>query len=373
MKELKLTLAGTTFMKLMYLMKKTTMEVSGYGLSKKDNLFYIHDFRMPKQIGQTAHTELTQDGIAEHFDQCLAEGLEPIEFGRIWVHTHPKGINGPSGTDEATMRDTFGACDWAIMLILTQGEHFHCEFWTKKLGGVALGEHLRLPMKVQVDWSNIQNIDTAAWDAEFTASFEEKKYTYTGGTYNWKTGLFDGESYYEKKSVETKSWTTYQDAEREKLRKQIEEAHDKGHLKTGPHNAAVQDLNMGVPLWQIREDVENAIQGIQYPKLSQPDTGLAGELRLALDCKEITQQEFNEALAKVANGEALPPKIEAILYGSPRAGEADKDALYELFIKGEIDTGWYNTELDHLEKTGSLSPTAYAMIQLQGETPYMYE
>ena len=41
MTDLTLTLTGTTFMKLMYLMKKTTMEVSGYGLSKKDNLFYI--------------------------------------------------------------------------------------------------------------------------------------------------------------------------------------------------------------------------------------------------------------------------------------------------------------------------------------------
>ena len=367
MTDLTLTLTGTAFMKLMYLMKKTTMEVSGYGISSRNNLFHITDFRMPKQEGQAAHTELTEDGIANHFDKALAEGLEPVEFARIWVHTHPKGVNGPSGTDEATMRNTFGQCDWAIMLILTQGEHFHCELWTKKLGGIALGEHLRLPMKVQIDWSTIENIDTAAWDREFTDSFTEKTYSYnTGGKYNWKTGLFEYD--YQKKTDDTTDLT------RTKLKDKIEHAHDLGLLGDSGYDRAIKDMGMGLPTWQIQQDVQDEIQSLaDYPALCQGQPDLFEELQLALNCQEITQEEFDHAVSLAMEGKELPVKIKAILYGSPYTGEAEKDQLYELFTQGKIDEYFYNKALSFLENNGHLSIEAQTILELEKETPFLYD
>jgi hypothetical protein len=105
--------------KVMFLCHDSATEVGGMCISgnQKDPLL-VTDFVMPKQSCTTAYTEFDDQAFALYCEDCLDKGLVHGQFDRIWLHFHPKGISGPSGTDENTFTRVFGTKDWAVMAIL---------------------------------------------------------------------------------------------------------------------------------------------------------------------------------------------------------------------------------------------------------------
>lgn len=112
--------------KMIFLRDISGNEVGGFGITYPDNPLVVEDVILPKQEVSAASVDFDDEGVADYFERMLEYNLQPKDCGRIWIHTHPSGINNPSGTDEHTFNDVFGKCDWAIMFILTKGGTTYC-------------------------------------------------------------------------------------------------------------------------------------------------------------------------------------------------------------------------------------------------------
>jgi hypothetical protein len=75
-----------------------------------------------KQKVTCVSVQFDDNAVADFFEDQVALGRKPEQFARIWCHTHPSGIAGPSCTDEETYDRVFGSCQWAVMFILSQDD-----------------------------------------------------------------------------------------------------------------------------------------------------------------------------------------------------------------------------------------------------------
>lgn len=142
-----LTLSPLCWLKLQLFLHGGDTEIGGFAVSRSDNLLYLHDFVTVRQE-VTAVTVAFDDGaVADYFDAQVDGGLAPERFGRVWVHTHPGESPDPSSVDEQTFHRVFGACDWAIMLIVSRTGKTYCRLsFSAGPGGAML-------LPVRVDWS----------------------------------------------------------------------------------------------------------------------------------------------------------------------------------------------------------------------------
>jgi proteasome lid subunit RPN8/RPN11 len=73
-----------------------------------------------KQQASPVTVALDDAAVADYMDACVDAGLTPERCLRIWCHTHPGSSPEPSGTDEHTFARVFGACQWAVMFIVSR-------------------------------------------------------------------------------------------------------------------------------------------------------------------------------------------------------------------------------------------------------------
>ena len=95
--------------------KAAPNEISGFGISSEEDLLRVIDFRILPQVNSGTSTELT---MGSYLDDCFQKGIEPYRCSRIWIHSHHTMGTTPSITDQETMAQSFGKCDWAIMVIV---------------------------------------------------------------------------------------------------------------------------------------------------------------------------------------------------------------------------------------------------------------
>lgn len=76
---------------------------------------------MVKQSCTWSTVSFEDESVADFFEDSVADGLQPEQFARVWIHTHPGDSAEPSGTDEETFARVFGHTDWAVMFILSCG------------------------------------------------------------------------------------------------------------------------------------------------------------------------------------------------------------------------------------------------------------
>src|SRR5437762_2980274 len=106
------------FLKLQFFLHAGETEIGGFGICREGELLYVEDFRTVKQITTSVTVEFDDQAVADHFDDCVDEGLSPQQFARVWIHTHPGESPEPSSVDERTFDRVFGSCDWACMFIM---------------------------------------------------------------------------------------------------------------------------------------------------------------------------------------------------------------------------------------------------------------
>ena len=105
------------------------------------------------------------EAVADFFDRQVDRGLQPEQFARIWVHTHPGDCPEPSLTDERTFDRAFGKSNWAVMFILARGGRSYARLRFN----VGPGGAMRMP--TQVDYSRpFSGSDVVAWEAEYQAN-----------------------------------------------------------------------------------------------------------------------------------------------------------------------------------------------------------
>lgn len=112
-----------------------------------------------------ASISLDDEAVADLFDRQVDAGLKPVQFCRLWLHTHPGDSPQPSSVDEETFDRVFGTCEYAVMFILAEGG----QTYARLRFNVGPGGSMVIP--VQVDYSRpFPASDQEAWEAEYRAN-----------------------------------------------------------------------------------------------------------------------------------------------------------------------------------------------------------
>jgi hypothetical protein len=159
-----LRFSPTAWAKLLYLRDLGDTEVGGFGISAADDLLFVEDVQLVKQVCTGASVTFDDQAVADFFDRQVDLGRVPCQFGRLWVHTHPGNFAEPSMTDCETFARVFGRTDWAAMFILARGGQ--CDARLR----FHVGPGGDVDLSVEVDYRRpFPASDHIAWQDEYVA------------------------------------------------------------------------------------------------------------------------------------------------------------------------------------------------------------
>jgi hypothetical protein len=171
----RLTFSPLAWLKLQWFLHAGETEVGGFGISAEHDPLYIQDFVTVLQRTTAITVAFDDDAVADLFDALVDAGLAPGRFARLWIHTHPGDSPHPSSTDEETFGRAFGACDWAVMFIVSRTGRTYARLRFN----AGPGGDLLLP--VDVDWAtwprtladaNVSGGGGGAWTRQWKEEFE---------------------------------------------------------------------------------------------------------------------------------------------------------------------------------------------------------
>lgn len=110
------------------------------------------------------------ESVADFFEDQVAAGRSPEQFGRIWIHTHPGNSPSPSSVDEETFARVFGGCDWAVMFILARGG----KTYARLRFNTGPGGDTEIPVEVDFRQS-FTGSDHPAWEDEYLDRVHEQQ------------------------------------------------------------------------------------------------------------------------------------------------------------------------------------------------------
>ena len=178
----RLVFAPLAWLKLQFLCHAGGTEVGGFAVSAADDPLYVQDILTVRQLTTVASVEFDDAAVADHFDGCVDAGLAPDRFARVWCHTHPGDSPEPSMTDEETFARAFGACDWAVLFVLSRTGRTYARL------AFAAGPGGSVPLPVAVDWAAWPPVASGrpgelaalltGWAAEFERNVHQATNTY---------------------------------------------------------------------------------------------------------------------------------------------------------------------------------------------------
>ncbi len=166
----RLRFTPTAWAKLHYLCHRGDTEIGGFGVSTADDLLLVEELFVPEQKTTSVTVAFDDESIADFYEDQVAAGRKPEQFGRIWIHTHPGNCPSPSSVDEETFARVFGGCDWAVMFILARGG----KTYARLRFNAGPGGAIELP--VEVDFTHaFAGSDHAAWETEYRERVHEQQ------------------------------------------------------------------------------------------------------------------------------------------------------------------------------------------------------
>ncbi len=81
-----LRFSPTAWAKLLHFRDRGQTEIGGFGISKPDDLLFVHDFLTVKQEVTVASVSFDDNAVADFFEDQVDAGRKPEQFGRIWLH-----------------------------------------------------------------------------------------------------------------------------------------------------------------------------------------------------------------------------------------------------------------------------------------------
>ena len=194
-KPLELRFSPTAWSKLIFMRDIGDTEIGGFGITRPDDLLYVEKFITVKQECTSASVEFDDDDVADFTLDMVEDGLQPANFMRIWVHTHPSISPSPSLTDEQTFSRVFGKCDWAIMAILSKDDRTYCRIQINE--GPIIGQ-IEIPIKVDFTSWEFPKSNSEAWSDEYVKNVTRAMWIYhnQGGYYDGFPG-YNGPGSYE--------------------------------------------------------------------------------------------------------------------------------------------------------------------------------
>ncbi len=159
-----LRFAPTAWAKLLFFRDHGPTEIGGLAITSPDDPLRVEEFVPVSQTATSLSVAFDDEAVADYVETQIDAGRRPEEFLRIWLHTHPGASPEPSGVDEETFSRVFGACDWAIMFILSRTG----QAYARLRFGVGPGAEIMIP--VEVDYArSFSASDQDAWADEYKA------------------------------------------------------------------------------------------------------------------------------------------------------------------------------------------------------------
>ena len=153
--------------KLLYLRDYGETEVGGFGIAASDNLLFVEDVQLVRQVCSWAHVAFDDESVADFFDAQVDASRQPQQFGRIWVHTHPGDCPLPSMTDEDTFDRVFGSSDWAVMFILAREGKSYARLRFN------VGPRAEFEIPVDIDYTrSFGGCEPDTWDHEYLTNVQ---------------------------------------------------------------------------------------------------------------------------------------------------------------------------------------------------------
>jgi proteasome lid subunit RPN8/RPN11 len=141
-----LVFSPLAWLKLKFFCHAGETEVGGFGISADGDPLYVKDFATVLQTTTAVTVAFDDAAVADHLDAAVDRGLRPERVARLWCHTHPGDSPEPSSVDEQTFARVFGACDWAVMFILSRTGRTYARL------AFSAGPGGQLLLPVEVDW-----------------------------------------------------------------------------------------------------------------------------------------------------------------------------------------------------------------------------
>lgn len=130
-----ITFSQQAWEKLNFFLHHKNIEISMMAVSRGadtlEDLFFIEELHAIPQQGQHAETEIDDDGLADYCYKMSERGLQPIQYNRIWCHTHPGSSARPSSVDWETLDNHFKDYSWCVMFIKAKGGETTCNLRIK--------------------------------------------------------------------------------------------------------------------------------------------------------------------------------------------------------------------------------------------------
>lgn len=174
--SIKFACTKTASEKLKFWLDMATGEFGGFGITADEKQpFLITDFVLVPQAAGAGHTDLDDEGIADHvYNMVKKRNLQPFQCARIWFHKHPGDSAyfgpSPSGDDKATFKRCFCEGDWGAMLIFNGAYLSYAELYTVK--GKAHNHIISFDF-----WTKPLTKNQQAWTNEFDACVRKEART----------------------------------------------------------------------------------------------------------------------------------------------------------------------------------------------------
>jgi hypothetical protein len=165
--------------KLRWCCHHTENECGGFGITPTTPDL-VEDFVMVKQDVTPVTVEFEDTAVADFTEDMVDRGLQPHQFLRVWLHTHPNMNPSPGSVAEETFERVFGKFDFAIMFILSTERSWYCRVQTN------VGIPMEREIGVSVDYStSFGESDTEAWEKEYDDNVVTHTRAMTHGCGQW--------------------------------------------------------------------------------------------------------------------------------------------------------------------------------------------
>lgn len=166
-----LSFKASAYAKLIWFRDYKDIEICGFGMSTKENPLLVYDFILAPQIGSGTRTDFDTDKLADFEIDMAEKGYDPVEWERIWVHTHPSMSASPSGPDEENLEEVYGKANWAVMAIVSKSD----DYYARLVHNEGPRSSVKLAFGVNtIDWSlPINEINEEDLIAEYEANVSE--------------------------------------------------------------------------------------------------------------------------------------------------------------------------------------------------------
>lgn len=164
--RLELVFSAYAWAKLAHAASGEPTEVGAMTVTSPHNPLYVEDVCFIKQYASAGFVRLDDEAVADKsadlgnpFGQYK---LHPANFAYVFIHTHPAGMNRPSGHDEDTFSEKFGGYPWSVMFIMTKDLKTYCRMRIN-----SGGSPVQVEIPVRVDYLlPFPGSDHAGWDRE---------------------------------------------------------------------------------------------------------------------------------------------------------------------------------------------------------------